>query len=180
MTMGGDQGTLVARQQLPTDRVVLVGTIGRRDQRADIDGQHLIAPESLGQHLISLGRAATGSRTTHGGKGQPGRAAASMAFHQGPNLARTWYYRPASSAAEPLLHAGLSWTPPREPLAGPTVHTPSGTPGHFQARFPQVTYMSRRCELGRFPALFRLTSEGSLVRTQLSPPFHSIFSEIFS
>jgi len=94
-----------------------------------------------------------------------------MAFHPGPNLARTWCYKPASPAAEPLLHAGLSWSraPPREPLAGTTVHTPPGTPGHFQARFPQVTYMSRRCELGRFPALFRLTSEKSLVRTQLRP-----------
>lgn len=44
----GDQGTLVALQQLPAGRVVLVGTIGRRDQRAGIDDQHLIAPESLG------------------------------------------------------------------------------------------------------------------------------------
>ena len=48
----------------------------RRDQRAGIDGQHLIAPEPLGQHLISLGRAAPGGRSTHGGEGQPATRAA--------------------------------------------------------------------------------------------------------
>ena len=53
----GDQGTLVAFQQLPTGCMVLVGAIGRRDQRAGIDDQHLIAPEPLGQHLIGVGRA---------------------------------------------------------------------------------------------------------------------------
>jgi len=63
--------TLVALQQLPTDLVVLIGAIGRRDQRAGIDDQHLIAPEPLGQHLISLGRTAPGGRSTHGSKGQP-------------------------------------------------------------------------------------------------------------
>ncbi len=67
----GDQGTLVALQQLPAGLVVLIGAISRRDQRAGIDDQHLIAPEPLGQHLISLGRAAPGSRSTHGGEGQP-------------------------------------------------------------------------------------------------------------
>jgi hypothetical protein len=51
--------------------VVLIGAIGRGDQRAGTDDQHLIAPEPLGQHLISLGRAAPGGRSTHGGEGQP-------------------------------------------------------------------------------------------------------------
>jgi hypothetical protein len=67
----GDQGTLVALQQLPAGLVVLIGAIGRRDQRAGIDDQHLIAPEPLGQHLISLSCAAPGSRSTHRGEGQP-------------------------------------------------------------------------------------------------------------
>ena len=67
----GDQGALVALQQLPAGRVVLIGAIGRRDQRASIDDQHLIASEALGQHLISRGRAAPGSRSTHRGEGQP-------------------------------------------------------------------------------------------------------------
>jgi hypothetical protein len=38
---------------------------------AGSDDQHLIAPEPLGQHLISLGRAAPAGRSSHGGEGQP-------------------------------------------------------------------------------------------------------------
>ena len=52
---------------------------------------------------------------------------------------------------------------------GTTVHTLPGTPGHFQAGFPQVTCMSRRCELGVVLGLFRLTSEKPVVRTHLRP-----------
>jgi hypothetical protein len=50
--------------------MVLIGTISRRDQRAGIDNQHLVAPEPLGQHLIGLGRAAPGSRSAYGSKSQ--------------------------------------------------------------------------------------------------------------
>lgn len=67
----GDQGTLVTLQQRPASRMVLVGTIGRRDQRSGIDDQHLIAPEPLGQHLIGLCRAAPGSGGAYGCEGQP-------------------------------------------------------------------------------------------------------------
>jgi hypothetical protein len=67
----GDQGTLVALQQPPAGRVVPVSAIGRRDQRAGIDDQHLIAPEPLGQHLIGVSRAASGRRFACGGEGQP-------------------------------------------------------------------------------------------------------------
>jgi hypothetical protein len=58
----------------------------------------------------------------------------------------------------------------REPLAGTTVHTPPDTLGHFRPQFPQFTGLNQRLELGTIQALFRLTSEGSLVRTQLRPP----------
>jgi hypothetical protein len=62
------------------------------------------------------------------------------------------------------------WTLFREPLAGTTVQTTPGTSGHLWASFSQVKRMSRLCELGVIRAVFRLTSEGSLVRTQLRPP----------
>ena len=65
-----DQGTLVALQQFQASRAVLVGTIGRRDQRAGIHDQHLVAPESLGQHFFGLRRAAPGSRSAHSSEGQ--------------------------------------------------------------------------------------------------------------
>jgi hypothetical protein len=72
MTMArGDQGAFIALQQRPAGRVVPVGAIGRCDQRAGIYDQHLIAPEPLGQHLIGLCSAASGSRSAHGGEGQP-------------------------------------------------------------------------------------------------------------
>ena len=58
----------------------------------------------------------------------------------------------------------------REPFAGTTGQTIPGIPGHLQALFPQFTCINRRGELGVFLAVFRLTSEGSLVRTQLRPP----------
>jgi hypothetical protein len=67
----GDQWTLVALQQFPASRVVLISTIGRRDQRAGIHDQHLVAPESLGQHLAGLCRTAPGSRSAHSSEGQP-------------------------------------------------------------------------------------------------------------
>jgi hypothetical protein len=35
----------------------------------------------------------------------------------------------------------------REPLAGTTVQTLPGTPGHLPAWFPQIKYMNRRYEL---------------------------------
>ena len=58
----------------------------------------------------------------------------------------------------------------REPLAGTTVHTFPGTPGHLPAGFPQFKSMTRPFGLGAILILFRLTSEGALVRTQLRPP----------
>ena len=67
----GDQGALIALQQHPAGRVVSVGAIGRRDQRAGIHDQHLVAPEALGQHLIRLCRAPPGSGGAHRGEGQP-------------------------------------------------------------------------------------------------------------
>ena len=67
----GDQRTLIGLQQRPAGRVVPVGAIGRRNQRAGIYDQHLIAPEPLCQHLIGICRAASGSRNARGGKGQP-------------------------------------------------------------------------------------------------------------
>lgn len=67
----GDQRTLVALQQFPASRVVPVGTIGRRDQRAGVHDQHLVAPKSLGQHFIGLCRAAPGGRSAHSSEGQP-------------------------------------------------------------------------------------------------------------
>jgi hypothetical protein len=65
------RGPLVALQQFPAGSVVFVGAIGRRDQRAGVDDQHLIAAEPLGQHLIGLGRATTGRRGADSGEGQP-------------------------------------------------------------------------------------------------------------
>ena len=58
----------------------------------------------------------------------------------------------------------------REPLAGTTVHTIPGTLGHLPAWFSQVKCMNRPGMLGAILTAFRLTSEGSLVRTQLCPP----------
>ena len=58
----------------------------------------------------------------------------------------------------------------REPLAGTTVQTLPGTPGHLQALFSQFRCMNRRGELGVFLAGFRLTSEMPVVRTHLRPP----------
>src|SRR5271154_6654163 len=58
----------------------------------------------------------------------------------------------------------------REPLAGTTVQTTPGTLGHLTAWFSQFKCMNQRAELGVIGAVFRLTSEGSLVRTQLRPP----------
>jgi hypothetical protein len=48
--------------------VVLVGTIGCCEERACINDEHLVAPEPFGQHLIGLGRAASGSGLTYGGE----------------------------------------------------------------------------------------------------------------
>jgi len=59
---------------------------------------------------------------------------------------------------------------PREPLAGTTVHTFPGTLGHLPAWFWQYKSMNRLERLSAILILFRLTSEGSLVRTQLRPP----------
>lgn len=50
---------------------VPVGAIGCGDQWAGIHDEHLVAPESLGQHLVGLCRAAPGSRSADGGEGQP-------------------------------------------------------------------------------------------------------------
>jgi hypothetical protein len=58
----------------------------------------------------------------------------------------------------------------REPLAGTTVHTFPSTLGHLPAWFWQYKCMNQLCELDVILSLFRLTSEGSLVRTQLRPP----------
>jgi hypothetical protein len=71
-----------------------------------------------------------------------------------------------------LSYAGLSWFPVRlrEPLAGTTVQTTPGTLGHLPARFPQLRCMNGPERLGEILTLFRLTSEGPLVRTQLRPP----------
>jgi hypothetical protein len=57
----------------------------------------------------------------------------------------------------------------REPLAGTTVHTLPGTPGHLQAWFPQFRRINRLSGLGKIRALFRLTSETPVVRTHLRP-----------
>ncbi len=46
-------------EQLPTGHVILVGAIGRCEERACIDDEQLVAPEPFGQHLIGLGRAAS-------------------------------------------------------------------------------------------------------------------------
>ena len=61
----------------------------------------------------------------------------------------------------------------REPLAGTTAQTLPGTLGHLRAWFSQFKCMNQRAELGAIRAVFRLTSEGSLVRTQLRPPGQS-------
>src|ERR1700722_8768090 len=53
---------------------------------------------------------------------------------------------------------------------GTTVHTFAGTLGHLQAWFSQDKCVSRLYDLGAILGFFRLTSEGSLVRTQLRPP----------
>jgi hypothetical protein len=58
----------------------------------------------------------------------------------------------------------------REPLAGTTVQTIPGTLGHLPAWFSQFKCMNRLGKLGAIHTSFRLTSEGSLVRTQLRPP----------
>ena len=57
-----------------------------------------------------------------------------------------------------------------EPLAGTTVQTIPGTLGHLPARFSQFKCMNQPGKPGVILASFRLTSEGSLVRTQLRPP----------
>jgi hypothetical protein len=59
----------------------------------------------------------------------------------------------------------------REPLAGTTVHTSPGTPGHLPAWFPQLERMTRSSGLGAILTLFRLTSEKPQVRTLLRPQF---------
>jgi hypothetical protein len=64
----------------------------------------------------------------------------------------------------------------REPLAGTTVQTLPGTLGHLPAWFSQFRRMNRSGELGVFRTGFRLTSEGSLVRTQLRPPGQRVCS----
>jgi hypothetical protein len=56
-----------------------------------------------------------------------------------------------------------------EPLAGATLHTLPGTPRHLPAEFRQLRRPGRFRELARFRPGFRLTSEGSLVRSQLRP-----------
>lgn len=66
-----DQGAFIALQQLPAGNMVLIGTISRRDQRAGIDNQHLIASEPLGQHFIGFGRSAPGSGSAYGSESQP-------------------------------------------------------------------------------------------------------------
>ena len=58
----------------------------------------------------------------------------------------------------------------REPLAGTTVHTFPGTPGHLLAGFPQFKSMTRPFGLRAILILFRLTSEKPVVRTHLRPP----------
>ena len=50
------------------------------------------------------------------------------------------------------------------------MRTSPGTPGHLKAWFSQVKFISRPFVARQIPALSRLTSEGSLVRTQLRPP----------
>ena len=69
-----------------------------------------------------------------------------------------------------LFKRGVNADVPREPLAGTTVQTTPGTSGHLPARFPQLRCMNRPERLGEILTLFRLTSEGALVRTQLRPP----------
>jgi hypothetical protein len=44
--------------------------IGCCDDGADIDDEHLVASETLGQHLVGLGRAASGGRLAYGGEAQ--------------------------------------------------------------------------------------------------------------
>ena len=58
----------------------------------------------------------------------------------------------------------------REPLAGTTVQTLPGIPGHLPAWFSQLRCVNQRGELGVFLAVFRLTSEMPVVRTHLRPP----------
>ena len=48
MTMAVVTGAFVALEQIPAGGVVLVGPVGRRDERARIDDEHLVSPESLG------------------------------------------------------------------------------------------------------------------------------------
>jgi hypothetical protein len=57
----------------------------------------------------------------------------------------------------------------REPLAGTTVQTTPGTPGPLPVWFSQFKHMNQHAELDAILTAFRLTSEGSLVRTQLRP-----------
>jgi hypothetical protein len=60
---GGDQGSVVTFEEGPARSVVIVRPIRRSDQRAGVNDEHAsvisgsVAPETLGQHLVSLSRA---------------------------------------------------------------------------------------------------------------------------
>ena len=62
----------------------------------------------------------------------------------------------------------------REPLAGTTVETLPGIPGHLRAWFSQFTCMNQRGELGIFLAVFRLTREGFVGSSTNAPTFSNI------
>lgn len=60
---GGDQGSVVTFEEGPARSVVIVRPIRRSDHRAGVNDEHAsvisgsVAPETLGQHLVSLSRA---------------------------------------------------------------------------------------------------------------------------
>ena len=51
--------------------VVLVAAVGGGHQRAGVNDQHLVAPEPLGQQLISIGGTAPGRGRANAGERQP-------------------------------------------------------------------------------------------------------------
>ena len=79
--------------------------------------------------------------------------------------------RSAGAAGEFFLCAELSrsLTLPREPLAGTTVHTFPGTPGHLPAWFPQFKCMSRPFSAGLDPDLISPYKRGGAGSNSAAP-----------
>ena len=114
----------------------------------------------------------TSQADRYGGDSQPsGGCDSGRPPRPGPQLAPQ-----ARGQETPVGGAPLTLSYPRfpallrEPLAGTTVHTLLGTSGHFPALFSQFKCMYQLGKLSAILTAFRLTSEGSLVRTQLRPP----------